>query len=212
MAQEPSARQQSGPAVAALVPVAGDLERLLALFADATALSMSHWNPQSGETFSLPRGPARRAAAQAFDARMLAESEQGGLGWVEIPYQESDAAHAQAMAFAADLSPGRGRARLLRALQDDKPFRAFRAALHTMPGVLRRWQQAVLAEAEQRLVAFCLANGWVLADPRFAASLERWLDATEPAAQLPVQPTRSALRSAAALSIGRGALALPNDG
>lgn len=191
----------------ALLPVAGDLAALIELFADATAVSMSHWNPVTGETFQLPAGPRRRAAAQAFELRLLAQAEQDGLGWVEVPFQESDAAHAQAREFVSGLVAGRGRATLLRALAAEKPFRAYRAALRTMPSLARRWQLSVLAEAERRLVDFCLANGWSLADDRFAASLERWLDATEHEPQGPVAPKRSALRAVAALSIGRAASA-----
>ncbi|MBM4344407.1 MAG: hypothetical protein FJ100_13645 [Deltaproteobacteria bacterium] len=188
---------------AELSAVAGDYRELLSLFADASPMSMSYWNPDTGELFALPAGKRRRAAAEAFDRRLLAESEGARLGWVEVPFQESDAGFAQALAFAEQLSPGRGRARLLRALAGEKPFRAFRAALHGMPGVHRKWQQVMIAEAELRLVGFCLANGWTIADDRFAAAVERWLDATEPAADPAGPHPLSARRPPEALSIGR---------
>ncbi len=135
---------------------------------------MSHWNPQTGELFELPRGKQRTATAERFEQRLWRDPQ-----WVEIPCQESDGGFQLANQFVAQLRPGRGRHELAMALQGPKPFRALRAALERHPGLKRRWLAVVEQEATLRLTEFCLSQAWRLEDARFDAAVERWLDATD---------------------------------
>lgn len=196
-----------------LVQVSGAWDVLVRLFARASPVSMSHWNPGTGECFELPRGKQRAATAARFEQRLWQDER-----WVEIPCQESADGYQQAVAFTAQLRPGKACQQLQRALAGPKPFRGFRAVLQAHPGLQRRWQDGVEAEAELRLAEFCLAQGWRLADPRFDVAVEKWLDATEPeeddhghAGQLHTGPWQmpgaATLRSMATLSLGRRAAA-----
>jgi len=180
------------------VEVLGSWPDLVALCARASPISMSHWNPATGELFELPRGKARRAQAEAFEQRLWASD-----AWVEVPCQESDDAFAHARAFVAGLAPGRGKATLGHALDEAKPFRAFRAAIAAMPGLRRRWDAALAAEAEQRLAGFCLAHGWRIADRRFDDAVARWLDDRPDRDADPPPAAVAVRRGVAALSIGR---------
>lgn len=185
----------------ALTTVAGEYVKLIELFAAATPMSMSHWNSRTGDVFALPAGKRRQQAAQDFE-RLLWRDE----AWVEVPFQESDAAFALATEFVASLQPGRGRVALQVALQGPKPFRAFRAAIAHFAGLARRWYAQQAAEAELRLIQFCLAQSWALADPRFAGAVERWLDANDEQVEVAPQPFAERVRVAvAALSLARKA-------
>lgn len=176
----------------------GEWERLVRLFAGASPVTMSHWNPMTGETFEAPRGKQRQTTAERFEERLWREPD-----WVEVPWQESDVAHAMAAAFADHLQPGRGKSELMAALDGPKPFRAWRAVLLRHPGLKRRWQRIVEAEAAERLVTFCLGLGLTLDDPRFA-QLAAELAQAEPETPTVVVPA-AVRRPARALSIGRPA-------
>lgn len=158
------------------VLVRGDWPALVQLFAHASPVSMSHWQPQTGETFQVRPGNAAKRAAQgaAFEQRLWHEEQ-----WVEIPCQESDVAFVQLQTFVAALRPGKAKAQLTVIVQAPKPFRHFRQRVAKWPGVARRWQSVVDAEAALRLAQFCLAQGWRLADPRFDDAVVQWLDATD---------------------------------
>ena len=189
----------NAPPSGALTTVAGEYVKLIDLFAVATPMSMSHWNSRTGDVFALPSGKRRQQAAQDFERSLWRDG-----AWVEVPFQESDAAFAQATDFVASLQPGRGRAALQAALQGPKPFRAFRAAIGHFAGLARRWYAQQAAEAELRLIQFCLAQGWALADPRFAGAVERWLDANDDQVEVGPQPFAERVRVAvAALSLAR---------
>lgn len=177
---------------------AGQYDKLIALFADASPLSMSHWNPRTGEVFSLPRGKRRKDAAAAFEQRLFQEED-----WHEIPCLESDDAHALAVAFAETLHPGKGKTAVLAALAGDKPFRNLRQVLAGAPGLARRYRTVLEAEAEERLVTFCEGLGLVLADPRFAAAAARLQEPEFEDEPEPHDAHGAAHRPAAALSIGR---------
>lgn len=119
-------------------------------------------------------------------------------GWIEIPWQESDDAYAQARQFVTRLKPGNGRTALSKALDTPKPFRAFRAVLGKHPGLARRWEAEATAEALARMVECCVAHDVALDDPRFAAAREAWEAAQACSAPVvfepaPVQPVRVAL-------------------
>lgn len=182
--------------------VRGEWEALVQLFGRATPLSMSHWNPHSGELFELPRGKQREATALRFEERLWREPQ-----WVEIPCQESDSGYQQAQDFVTSLRPGRGRQELTAALEGAKPFRALRAVLDRHPGLKRRWQAIAEAEATLRLVEFCISQQWRLDDRRFDEAVERWLDATEDMTAVDDHagpPAAAATyRTAGTLSIGR---------
>ncbi len=177
---------------------AGQYDDLVRLFADASPLAMSHWNPRSGEVFSVPRGKARKAVAAAFEQRLMEEED-----WLEVPYLESDDAHALAVAFAETLHPGKGKTAILAALAGDKPFRKLREVLAGAPGLTRRYRTVLEAEAEERLVTFCEGLGLHLDDPRFAAVLTRLQSADDDEEMFEEEEHDAAHRPAAALSIGR---------
>lgn len=160
--------------------VVGDWAALVRLFERASPVSMSHWNPLTGQTFELPRGKQRRATGERFEQKLMREDDDGAA-WAEIPYEESDTEYKRAVAFAEGLRPGTGRAELLAALNGPKPFRGFRTVLGHHPGLERRWTSVSTQAAEERLAEFCLAQGWRLADDRFEVAVERWLDAQEKA-------------------------------
>lgn len=122
------------------------LAELLDFFVQASPHSASHWNVETGELFSVRGRRGNRAAVEAFEERLFDEE-----GWVEVPWLESDDAFAMMEAFVASLAPGRGRTALQQALATDKPFRAFRAAIASRPGLLRRFRQVELEEASERL-------------------------------------------------------------
>lgn len=176
----------------------GDYDELVRLFATANPMTMSHWNPVTGEMFRLPRGKNAKAAASAFETRLWQEED-----WLEVPYLESDAAHALALAFARGLRPGKGKTEILEALAEDKPFRKLRAVLGRAPGLQRRYDAVLDAEAETRLVMFCEELDLSLDDPRFAVALAE-LQAHEPVDGVEQDPHEvGPLRSPGSLSIGR---------
>jgi hypothetical protein len=179
----------------------GDWPVLVALFRDASPQSQSHWNPLTGEVFSLPRRGDRQRRADAFGLRLMREE-----GWQEVPWLESDDAFALLTAFVQGLAAGRGKRELLYALDADKPFRSVRAVLGRSPGLARRYQRVVAAEAELRLVQFCLDLGLELGAAEFA-SLAAELAVPELQAAAPTER-----RSLAALSIGRFAGLDDGDG
>lgn len=166
---------------------------------------MSHWNPRTGEVFAAPRGKARTAAAEAFEARLFDDED-----WIEVPCLESDVGHAMAVAFADGLRPGRGRTAVRAALAGPKPFRALREAMAGKPGIQRRYRRMLEEEASGRLVEFCVSQRMLLLDARFDAMLDA-LDAAATAAEMddgdvepvPPMPTAAARRAVASLSIGR---------
>lgn len=174
-----------------------DFDRLLAAFVATHPHRPCHWNPASGELFAPPAGPKGQAAREAFELRLLQED-----GWIELPWQESDDAYAQARQFVAQLKPGKGRAELARALDTAKPFRSFRAVLGKHPGLARRWEAEANAEALARLVECCVAHDVAPADPRYDAALKAWEAAQAcsapvvfaPAAPQPVRVSLGSLR------------------
>lgn len=190
----------------------GDWDALVRLFAAANPLRASHWNPRTGEVFTLPRGKERRARAEAFEQRLMNEED-----WIEVPGLESDDAYALAIAFAATLQPGRGKAAVQQALAGPKPFRVLRHVLAGAPGLARRYDRMIRQEAELRLAEVCLGLELRLADKRFATALERLLAADEPqedddeeildedGSPFQIQAPRAATirRSITALSIGQ---------
>lgn len=187
--------------------VVGDWAALVRLFERASPVSMSHWNPLTGQTFELPRGKQRRTTGERFEHKLMREDDDGAA-WAEIPYEESDTEYRRALAFAEGLRPGAGRAELLAALHGPKPFRAFRTVLGHHPGLERRWASVSSQAAEERLAEFCLAQGWRLVDERFDAAVERWLEAEERADgegddEEEFSAPRLVVRSAQQLSLGR---------
>ncbi|MCB9738152.1 MAG: hypothetical protein H6747_02715 [Deltaproteobacteria bacterium] len=136
------------------------LDRLLDLFVRASPHRHTHWNPETGETFSVRGRKGAAEAVEAFEERLFEEE-----AWIEVPWLESDDAFAMMQAFASELAPGRGRAVLLAALQTDKPFRAFRAALASRPGLLRRFRAVELEEAAERLCQVAVGLGIELPYP-----------------------------------------------
>lgn len=205
----PAPREEIGETTGESVrAVQGEWPVLVRLFERASPVSMSHWNPHTGKTFELPRGKQRRITGERFEQRLMSE-EGEAAEWAEIPCEESDTEYRRAVAFAEELRPGAGRAELLAALHGPKPFRAFRAVLARHPGLERRWTAVSAQAAEERLAEFCLAQGWRLADPRFDAAVERWLDAQESAdgsAEIEdIAPVQLVMRTAGQLSLGRRA-------
>ncbi len=188
-----------------LRPVRGTWPELVRLFAHASPVSMSHWNPTTGETFEAPRGKQRAITVQRFEERLWRDTQ-----WMEIPYQESDEAFAQTEQFVADLRAGKAKTQLAAALIGPKPFRAFRAVLGAHPGLQRRWNDLQAQQSAERLVEFCLAQGYLIEDPRFEQALEGWLDAREAEddedddedAPIPAVPA-AARRAIGSLSLGR---------
>jgi len=176
----------------------GAYDKLVGLFADASPLAMSHWNPRTGEVFALPRGKTRKAAAAAFEQRLWQEED-----WHEVPCLESDDAHALAVAFGQGLHPGKGKTAVLAALADDKPFRGLRQVLARAPGLARRYRAVQEAEAEERLVTFCESLGVVLEDPRFAAVLKRLHAQDRGCGESERERSDPTHRPTACLSIGR---------
>ena len=172
--------------------VEGGVPRLIALFRDASPMTASHWNVVTGEIFAVKNSRRSRVAVETFEERLFDEE-----GWHEVPFQESDDAYQMMAAFADELRPGKGRTALLRAVESDKPFRAFRVVCNRYPSLQRRWRRSQDDEALARLVGFCLANELWLDDARFAAEVERvesqWRAADAAEGKL----------AAAALSIGR---------
>ncbi|MSP90306.1 MAG: hypothetical protein EXR79_00635 [Myxococcales bacterium] len=183
----------------------GAWDRLVACFAAASPVSMSHWNPTTGEVFMLPRGRQRQATSLAFEQRLALET-----GWVEVPWLESPDAFALADAFAASLAPGRGRVEIVRALAGEKPFRALRCVLDAHPGLRRRYEREVLQEAAFRLVHTSMALGLEHDHPEFA----RWarevaeLEQSDAAMLVPLPPGAPSPRTVSvpvrALRIGGG--------
>ena len=104
----------------------GDFAAIVELFAGASPMTASHWNLATGETFAVRHARRQRALVEAFEERLF-DDEDGG--WVEVPFLESDDAFNLVRAWVADLSPGKGKAELQRAIAGDKPFRAFRTTL-----------------------------------------------------------------------------------
>jgi hypothetical protein len=186
--------------------VVGEWPALVRLFERASPVSMSHWNPLTGQTFELPRGKQRRATGERFEQKLMREDDDGAA-WAEIPYEESDTEYKRAVAFAEGLRPGTGRAELLAALNGPKPFRGFRTVLGHHPGLERRWTSVSTQAAEERLAEFCLAQGWRLADDRFEVAVERWLEAQEKAdgegGDEEFAAPRLVARSTQQLSLGR---------
>lgn len=184
----------------------GDWAALVRLFERASPVSMSHWNPLTGQTFELPRGKQRRATGERFEQKLMREDDDGAA-WAEIPYEESDTEYKRAVAFAEGLRPGTGRAELLAALHGPKPFRGFRTVLGHHPGLERRWTSVSTQAAEERLAEFCLAQGLRLADDRFEVAVERWLEAQEKAdgegGDEEFAAPRLVARSTQQLSLGR---------
>jgi hypothetical protein len=183
------------------VTAKGNYETLVRLFAEASPLTMSHWNPMTGEVFWLPHGQAnRKATAEAFENRLFREQ-----GWFEVPFLESDEAFGLAGSFAASLTAGRGKADVMAALEGPKPFRALRTVLAGAPGLDRRHKRFVEAEAELRLATFCASQGLDLDDPRFAIALghaaETWGDDEEDL--FDEEPQIGDRRPVGQLSIGR---------
>ncbi|MBI5609800.1 MAG: hypothetical protein HY902_13090 [Deltaproteobacteria bacterium] len=185
-----------------LRPVRGQWDELIRLFARASPVSMSHWNPATGELFEAPRGKQRAATVLRFEDRLWRDAN-----WIEIPYQESDEAFAAAQEFVADLRAGKAKTQLTAALQGAKPFRAFRTVLAAHPGLQRRWTDLQNQQSAERLVEFCLSQSFLIEDPRFEQALESWLDAREaeegveeaPSPPVPV----AARRPLGSLSLGR---------
>ncbi|GEM_PF-3114621 len=141
----------------------GDYDALVAAFEKASPMSASHWNVETGELFAVRHSRRQRKIVERFEERLFDED-----GWLEIPFQESDEAYAMARHFVDELSPGKGRATLARALDADKPFRRFRDVLRKHKGLARRWQRLVNEEAQVRLVLTCVGQGLAIDDPRFA--------------------------------------------
>ena len=166
-----------------------DYEHLISLFEHATANSASHWNPNTGEVFSVRSKRRARSRIEAFEERLFEET-----GWLEIPYQESDRAHAMLCAFATDLSPGAVRAVLLQALDGDKPFRTFRATISRHHGLQRRLRAWKRAEAEQRMVLFCLGRGLELDHQSFSTQADQLREELE--GELPSEASLDAVRVA----------------
>lgn len=152
----------------------GDWDRLVRLFADASPLNLSHWNPSTGEVFYLGKGKYRGAKAEAFQQRLFREDD-----WIEVPHLESADGFALAQKFAQSLSSGRGKTAVVQALAGPKPFRALRTVLAGAPGLQRRYERMLKAEAELRLAEVCLGLNLTLADPRFQTAAERLLEAEE---------------------------------
>ncbi|MCO4761597.1 MAG: hypothetical protein KC502_08845 [Myxococcales bacterium] len=140
----------------------GQWSAIVALFRDATPMTCSHWNSQTGDVFRVRSSRRQRALVEAFEERLFDEE-----GWCEVPFMESDDAFALMGDFAGDLAPGKGRSELLAALAQDKPFRGFRQILKKRPGLDRRWRKVADEEAAVRLVMFCLAQGLVMNHPEF---------------------------------------------
>ncbi len=181
------------PSEATLTVAKGDWPKLVQLFAEASPLRMGHWNPVTGELFSAPRRKNSPAVAAAFELRLLQED-----GWLEVPFLESDEAFALAVNWAQSLDPGRGKALVIQALAQEKPFRQLRVVLGQMVGLARRYDRAVREEAEARLVELCVGLGLTLAHPRFVELAPYFHDlATPPANVTAVQ------RRVDVLSIGR---------
>ncbi len=153
------------------------LGELLDFFAQASPHSASHWNVETGELFSVRGRRGSRAAVEAFEERLFDEE-----GWVEVPWLESDDAFAMMEAFVASLAPGRGRLVLQQALASDKPFRAFRAAIASRPGLLRRFRQVELEEASERLCQVAVGLELELPHPALAerqAAIRAEIEASE---------------------------------
>lgn len=186
-----------------LRPVRGQWPDLVRLFARASPVSMSHWNPATGELFEAPRGKQRAATVQRFEERLWKDAN-----WIEIPYQESDEAFAAAQQFVDDLRAGKAKTQLAAALQGSKPFRAFRTVLAAHPGLQRRWNDLQNQQSAERLVEFCLSQSYFIDDPRFEQALESWLDAREAEEgdgeePLPPPVPVAARRPLGSLSLGR---------
>ena len=202
----PAGAQDAEPAVPVVRRAAGEWERLVGCFAAASPVSLSHWNPTTGEVFAAPRGRQSRATARAFEQRLLTET-----GWVEVPWLESSDAFALAAAFGDSLGPGRGRVDVLTALAGEKPFRALRRVLDAHPGLRRRYEREVKQEAAFRLVHTCLALGWDLDHPEFARwsrevmEIEREDAVQTERASTPERAVESVSVPVRALRIGRAA-------
>ncbi len=149
-------------------PARGDWDALVRLCVQASPLSMSHWNPRTGEIFTLTKGRDRQARAEAFQQRLFSEDD-----WIEVPCLESADGYALAEAFANSLSSGRGKQAVQQALAGPKPFRALRQVLAQAPGLDRRYEKMVREEAELRLAELCLGLELLHPDPRFTQAAER---------------------------------------
>lgn len=196
------------------VQVRGDWVALVALFGRASPVSMSHWNPRTGNVFELraPSPQHRAKLSAAFEQQLWQDAD-----WVEIPCQESDAAFAQIAAFVGALRPGKAKTQLATAIASPKPFRRFRQLMAGWPGVARRWQAVVDGEAALRLAEFCLSQNWRLADPRFEVAVVQWLDTTDATSdadagepEFPVAPAtiRRVRLASASLALARSAAEL----
>lgn len=137
------------------------------LFRDASPLTCSHWNVDTGELFSVRSSRRQRGLVEAFEDRLFNEE-----GWVEVPFLESDDAFGLMREFAAELAPGKARTELLAALDQDKPFRRFRTVLGRRPGIARRWKKLADEEAGMRLAVFCLGQEVEMSGPEFAAAAD----------------------------------------
>ena len=123
------------------------------LFREASPMTCSHWNPDTGEMFRVKSSKRQRLLVEAFEDRLFNEE-----GWHEVPFLESDDEFALMGDFAKELGRGKGRTELLAALAGDKPFRRFREVLQRRPGMERRWRTVANEEASVRLAIFCLGQ------------------------------------------------------
>ena len=136
------------------------------LFRDASPMTCSHWNTETGEMFKVRSSRRQRTIVEAFEARLFEEE-----GWHEVPFLESDDEFALMGDFARELGRGKGRSELLAALDGDKPFRRFRNVLKKRPGIARRWRKVANEEASVRLAIFCLGQDLSFEHPEFAEAV-----------------------------------------
>jgi hypothetical protein len=170
---------------------------LVELFVRADPRSCCHWNTETGEHFWLRRPRRQQVEREAFEARLFEED-----GWVEVPWLESDDAYAMAKSFVEALEPGRGRTALLVALASPKPFRAFRTEIAARPGLARRWREAEVREATQRLCTIALSLDVPLGGDVFAR-LSTDIRAADDAREREDRAADARQRAAAAAASGR---------
>jgi len=134
----------------------------LRAFREANPHQVSWIHVGSGEVRRYnPRRSSRRKL-ERLEAELYSDEQ-----WVEVPYAESDDEYMAMRLFAASPEAGRASKHLLFALEEEKPFRAFRDALKNAPAVEARWQHQRTEEAARRLWAICVAYELPCDHPHF---------------------------------------------